>query len=789
MRKTAPLAHFRQSKPFHAFVPISAFVNDSAFVTKHGEYGCALRLHGIDDECLTDERLEAVVSTLTGAFSLFGERFRLYQYLIKSRKKSIVRQETYADPKLAEVIQDRIEFLENHAPLGSVQLYLVILFECETTGQKHRTSVDRLRKERTHALATLSSTVQSFKRYVDDLVMPEVLPKRECFWLLRKLLNLTDGAASRLPLKRNVGVDWQTVASRLDWERDGRLTLNDRQLKLLSLKELPSATGPHLFRDLLAIDCDLIACTEWIRRENPQVRRAVKLKKAHFFSFNLQSFGSIVSQAVNRKENKPDPLLEDESGRWLVQSLNEALLRIEEHGGYFGMFSMTLLLHSEDAQRLEIAKADVFRTLSTYEAEALEETYGALNAYLAMLPGNTRYNVRQLWLQNNHYADLSFFFAPYTGSTRAVSLEHEYLAVFEGVQGEAMYFDPHHAGVWGQLVLGVTGSGKSMLGNVLVTNAQKYDGYTFIFDIRGSYHANAQRFGATILSMHLDQRSFSINPFCLPNSPDNRQFLFNFIKLLLKQSGREFAAEDDKDLHRSIQAVYILPPDQRRLSNLYLRPDLQPYLDKWIRKGQYAAFFDNAADTLTLHRFQVFDFAGMEAYEEVLEPLLVWVIGRINAVIYDPANAGVLKYLVFDELWKHLKNPALLEGLIGALKTGRKDLVGWTLLTQSAGDLGEYTEIIKDTCPMTMFLPNPDFDRAAYADLFHLNAKELELLAHLRARHFLLKTPSYSKVLVNNIDPKTYWMYTTAALERKRRDEAVSQYGEAAFEALAAENA
>jgi hypothetical protein len=49
--------------------------------------------------------------------------------------------------------------------------------------------------------------------------------------------------------------------------------------------------------------------------------------------------------------------------------LNEVLVRIEEHGGYFGMFSFTLLLHGNDPMLLETAKADVFRALSKFEAE------------------------------------------------------------------------------------------------------------------------------------------------------------------------------------------------------------------------------------------------------------------------------------------------------------------------------------------------------------------------------------------------------------------------------------
>ncbi len=787
MKKSEMTSHFRRSRPFHEFVPVSCFVTDKIFATKSGDYGMVLRLQGMDSECLTEERLETVVSALMGAFHLFGDQFRLYQYLVKNRKTPIIRKGSYDSPLVEEAVSDRIAFLEENAPLGAISLYVVVLFESRfnAQGRRRTLSAAQMREDRGKALVALETTVHSFVQYVQDLFTPRILSKQEAFWLFRKLLNLTDTVAGRLPLKRNADVDWQCVASRLDWHRNGRLTVDDRAVKMISLKELPSSTGPNVFREVLEVDCDMILCTQWIRRENPQVRRAVKLKKAHFFSFNIQSGFSILQQALNRKE-KPDPLLEDESGRWLVQSLNEVLVRIEEHGGYFGMFSFTLLLHSNDPMRLETAKADVFRALSKFEAEAIEETYGALNAYWAMLPGNSRFNVRQLWLQNNHYADLSFVFAPYTGSVEAKMLEDEYLMAFETVDGSPFYFDPHHSGVWGQLVLGVTGSGKSFVGNAFASSAQKYNGFTFIFDIGASYNFTAERFGGTVLSMRLDRRAFSINPFALPDTADHRQFLFNFLKLLLETSGCQLSADDDKDLHRSIQAVYILPRRHRRLRYLLLRPSLQPFLDKWIGDGQYAAFFDNEDDTLSFARFQVFDFAGMETYQEVLEPLLVWIIGRINDVIYDPANAGVLKYLVFDELWKHLKTPSLVEGLIEALKTGRKNLVGWTLLTQSAGDLGEYAEIIKDTCPMTMFLQNPDFDRAAYTDLFHLNAREVELLANLRPRQILLKTPAYSKVLVNNVDPKTYWVYTTNAIERLKRSLAIQKHGSRAFELLAA---
>ena len=154
-----------------------------------------------------------------------------------------------------------------------------------------------MREDRGKALVALETTVHSFVQYVQDLFTPRILGKQEAFWFFRKLLNLTDTVAGRLPLKRNADVDWQCVASRLDWHRNGRLTVDDRAVKMISLKELPSSTGPNVFREVLEVDCDMILCTQWIRRENPQVRgRSSSRRRTSFRS---------TSKAGSRSSSRP----------------------------------------------------------------------------------------------------------------------------------------------------------------------------------------------------------------------------------------------------------------------------------------------------------------------------------------------------------------------------------------------------------------------------------------------------------------------------------------------------
>ena len=169
MKKSDMTAHFRKSRAFHEFVPVSCFVTDTVFATKAGDYGMVLRVHGMDAECLTEERLESVVAALIRAFHLFGDQFRVYQYLIKNRKMPVTRKESYGNPLVEEAISDRVTFLEATAPLGAVGAYFVVLLESSLHGQRHERPMSsaRLREERGKALIALETTVRSFVRYVD----------------------------------------------------------------------------------------------------------------------------------------------------------------------------------------------------------------------------------------------------------------------------------------------------------------------------------------------------------------------------------------------------------------------------------------------------------------------------------------------------------------------------------------------------------------------------------------------------------------------------------------------
>jgi type IV secretion system protein VirB4 len=90
------------------------------------------------------------------------------------------------------------------------------------------------------------------------------------------------------------------------------------------------------------------------------------------------------------------------------------------------------------------------------------------------------------------------------------------------------------------LILGMTGSGKSYLCCFLLQNAQKYAPLTFIFDIGGSFESLTTIFGGSYLNVGQEARDFTINPFSLPQSKENLQFLFSFFRVLIEGNEQRY---------------------------------------------------------------------------------------------------------------------------------------------------------------------------------------------------------------------------------------------------------
>jgi type IV secretory pathway VirB4 component len=86
--------------------------------------------------------------------------------------------------------------------------------------------------------------------------------------------------------------------------------------------------------------------------------------------------------------------------------------------------------------------------------------------------------------------------------------------------------------------------------------------------------------------------------------------------------------------------------------------------------------------------------------------------------------------------------------------------------------------VVNESCATKIFLANPSIDHQLYADIFHLNDTELELLSTLiPKRDLLLKQLGVSKKLRLNVDSLSYWMATNNPKDNVRKREYLDRYG------------
>ena len=459
-----------------------------------------------------------------------------------------------------------------------------------------------------------------------------------------------------------------------------------------------------------------------------------------------------------------------------VDDLSEVIRGLDKKAQ--GEFSLRLLLAARSQEQLRDVVPAVHRIFVDARAQVMEETLGNLSGFYAMFPGNHKFNVFPLWLSEDHHARLSSVFAPSIGHPRSDDLDSEYLNIFETRTRTPFFQDVYVDGVRVMLIIGPTGSGKSVHGNAAIALEQKYGGFTYIFDIGGSYESVVELYGGRVDRVGKDGPR--INPFSLEPTESNIKFLYSFIKLLLTNGGAELEPEDDDVIHKAVQDMYLLDHENRRLSNLFLPKKLDRYLSKWVGKGIYNAVFDNVEDSLSLSRLQCFDFQGVnnEQYADLIEPLMVWLLRRINDVLYNPANLGVPKHILIEEIFSSMKNKQLLDGALASIKTVRKNLGGVTMIGQSADDLGANADSIVNSCTSFLFLQDATFNRKRYAELFKMNEQQLALFESLQDREGLyIRRDGLTKVVTLRLDKRSYATFSTKPKDRVRRTKLIEKYG------------
>jgi len=369
-------------------------------------------------------------------------------------------------------------------------------------------------------------------------------------------------------------------------------------------------------------------------------------------------------------------------------------------------------------------------------------------------------------------------------------------------------FDPRLPS-WNAIVIGESGGGKTHFAIAWLSHLLALDPVVLIVDKGGAYKSFCSVYDAQYV--HIDPASgIAVNPFdLLPGEiePDHAHLglLKSLIALMVVEPGGAVGRQEMAVLESAIRQTYaraaggpVFLHDLVRTLRTFeqvgaheagpeewaLARGIARRLEVWVDEGLYARLLDRPSTVDLSASVVCLDTEGLSEHYPDLVPIAALLA---NHLIYRRIRAddGRLKYVVSDETWAALLNRVAAESLVGMFRRFRKFGAGIMAISQRAEDFeSEYARGILENAPLKVLTRAADADRVA--PLLDLNDQHRALWKSLSQRRGefsealvivdFLEGREGGVVVVRDI-PEDYFIATTTAEERVRRDQLAAELG------------
>jgi type IV secretion system protein VirB4 len=468
-----------------------------------------------------------------------------------------------------------------------------------------------------------------------------------------------------------------------------------------------------------------------------------------------------------KRDGAPQPDAElwlDQDARGLAEDAARAAAENASGAVRFCFFTQVAIVMEPDRRRADFVAAEILKALNDAGFPGRIETVNALEAYLGSLPGHGYPNLRRPLLSTRNIADLLPVTSVWPGLAANPSpfFPPKSPPLCWGATTGSTPFrvNLHDSDVGHTLVLGKTGSGKSVLLALLAAQFRRYPGaQVFAFDVGYSMWALARAAGAR----HYDLAAGRVDVLCFQplariDEPAERAWAADWLETVVALQGATVTPPLRARIDRALELVGRNDRPHRTLIELAVQlqdETLAVALRPYTVAGNYGQLLDATSDALADGRFQVFEMKHLLALDDrIALPVLLYLFRRIEQRL-----DGSPTLLLIDEAWM-----ALMHSLFGArvnqwLLQLRKQNAAVVLATQSPAQLAQlaHRHTIVDSCVTKIYLPNPDAATPAQAPLYRdlgLNERQIAIVARATPkRHYYLKSPRGSRLFELSLGP------------------------------------
>ncbi len=386
----------------------------------------------------------------------------------------------------------------------------------------------------------------------------------------------------------------------------------------------------------------------------------------------------------------------------------------------------------------------VFKLCQNMGFDPRIETINAPEAWLGSLPGQGWYDVRRPLVNTQNLADILPLTSIWPGlaTNPCPYYPPDTPALCYGATSGGTPFRLNlHVGDTGHTaIFGPTGSGKSVaLGTIAANFRAVPEGQLFFFDKGYSAFVLTKALGG----QHLDlgEEEVPLQPLARIDDETDRMKLQTLLEDWLELQGVHLIPTQRKALWRGLTLVAEAPPVQRTISNLVTQVQdhaLRDGLGAFSLAGPLGRFLDADHDVLLEGNFVTFELETLMAMgPKVIVPVATYLFHRI-----DQRLDGRPTLIILDEAWIMLTQSLFGAKIEDWLRTLRKKNAAVVLATQSLSEIANspHRDVILESCPTRLYLPNPEATNAASREMYHrfgLSDRQIDIVAEATPkRHY-----------------------------------------------------
>ncbi len=719
------------------FIPFKGHWNENTIITKDKELMIVIKVEGFSFETADDEDLDIkkqILNTLLK--SVAGGDYALYFHIVRKKDHSEVAGDFEnkfchdLNEKWKEKHQGKITFRND--------IYITVIKKEDTEGTVGATvgliskiskatdsnAEDINMREAAKSLKEVGNRLMgSLKSYKPKLLGIRENSKGSFSEILEFFAMILNGGVHTNMLVPTINADSYLSKQRVYFGKNA-IEMRDEKGKTrfggaITIKEYPPATNAGMIDPLLQLPFEMI------------------ITHAFYFSNRANAITSMQLQQ-NRMRSAGDKAVSQ------TESLSLAMDMAQSGEIAFGRHHMSVFVYKDSLEDLDLSLSDVYSELVNVNITPSKESMTLQGSFWAQLPTNEEYIARPSVINTLNLVGMcSLHNYPY-GKKEG---NHWGPAVtnLDTTSGTPFYFNFHVRDVGHSMIIGPTGAGKTVMLGFLAAQSQKYKPDMFFFDKDRGAEILIRAVGGTFTVLNPSSK-MGFNPLQLEDTPENREFLFEWLTSIASESGRyELTPEEKEMVIEAINGNYKLPKEARVLRNIVPFLGLEKpgtiasRLRVWHSGEARAGIFDNDEDSLSFDGKKVhgFEMAPILEAPDAIGPVLLYIFHRINMTL-----TGSPTMIVLDEAWALLDNPVFAPKIKNWLKVLRK-LNGMVIFaTQSPEDVANsrISETLVQQTSTQIFLANMKAT-SIYQDVFKLSNREYAIIKFTDpgSRYFLVK--------------------------------------------------